>query len=61
MSDDIKTLKISKKDLPKYFICGEGGKKDRDGLPEYIFVCPEYGADGFAIYEKKKGYSSPGY
>lgn len=28
-----------------YFICGEGGPKDGMGLPEFIFVCPTYGAD----------------
>ena len=28
-----------------YFICGEGGSKDDMGLPEFIFVCPTYGAD----------------
>tara|TARA_B110000908_G_C10079913_1_gene369077 strand:- start:212 stop:436 length:225 start_codon:yes stop_codon:yes gene_type:complete len=28
-----------------YFICGEGGVKDDNGLPEYIGVCPAYGAD----------------
>lgn len=29
----------------EYFICGEGGPKDSMGLPEFIFVCPTYGAD----------------
>lgn len=28
-----------------YFICGEGGEKDQNGLPEVIHVCPAYGAD----------------
>lgn len=28
-----------------YFICDEGGPKDSMGLPEFIFVCPTYGAD----------------
>lgn len=44
-----------------YFICGESGNKDTLGLPERIFICPTYGADGFAIYQKKENYSSPGY
>ena len=28
-----------------YFICGEGGSRDGLGLPEFILVCPIYGAD----------------
>ena len=44
-----------------YFICGEGGEKDNMGLPEMIFICPSYGADGFALYKKHKDYSAPGY
>lgn len=28
-----------------YFICGESGSKDGNGLPENIMVCPAYGAD----------------
>jgi len=28
-----------------YFICGESGDKDDNGLPENIMVCPAYGAD----------------
>lgn len=35
-----------------YFICGESGDKDRDGLPDRILVCPEAGADVIAIYTK---------
>lgn len=35
-----------------YFICGEGGEKDKNGLPEQVLVCPAYGADWFQIYER---------
>jgi hypothetical protein len=28
-----------------YYICGESGHKDDNGLPEGISVCPAYGAD----------------
>ena len=28
-----------------YFICGESGNKDVNGLPENIMVCPAHGAD----------------
>lgn len=33
-----------------YFICGEGGEKDKNNLPERIHVCPAYGVDWFQIY-----------
>lgn len=35
-----------------YFICGEGGEKDRNNLPERIHVCPAYGVDWFQVYER---------
>jgi hypothetical protein len=44
-----------------FFICGESGEKDNMGLPKMIMVCPQIGADGFAIYTKTTDYSAPGY
>jgi hypothetical protein len=35
-----------------YFICGEGGEKDRNNLPERIHICPAYGVDWFQVYER---------
>lgn len=35
-----------------YFICGEGGKKDDNGLPEKLFLSPAYGVDWFQVYER---------
>ena len=35
-----------------YFICGEGGEKDKNNLPDKIYVCPAYGVDWFQIYER---------
>lgn len=35
-----------------FFICGEGGKTDNNGLPERIFVTPAYGVDWFQVYNK---------
>ena len=35
-----------------YFICGEGGQKDQNNLPERIHICPAYGCDWFQIYER---------
>lgn len=28
-----------------YFICGEAGEKDQNGIPEHIHICPAYGSD----------------
>jgi len=36
----------------RYFICGEGGGKDANRLPETIHVCPAYGCDWFVVYKK---------
>lgn len=36
----------------RYFICGEGGEKDNNNLPEKIYVCPAYGCDWFTVYTK---------
>lgn len=35
-----------------FFICGEGGEKDKNNLPERIFICPAYGVDWFQVYER---------
>ncbi len=35
-----------------YFICGEGGTKDKNNLPERIHICPAYGVDWFQVYER---------
>lgn len=36
-----------------FFICGEAGNSDENGLPEYILVCPHDGINVTAVYEKK--------
>lgn len=36
-----------------FFICGEGGDKDDDGLPDIILICPRIGGNVTAVYEKK--------
>jgi hypothetical protein len=35
-----------------YFICGEGGSKNDNGLPQQILICPAYGVDWFQVYER---------
>jgi hypothetical protein len=35
-----------------YFVCGEHGDKDQNGLPKYIEVCPAYGVDWSHVYER---------
>jgi hypothetical protein len=42
-----------------YFICGEGGVKDLNDLPETIHVCPAYGVDWFQVYKKTDVISGP--
>jgi hypothetical protein len=37
-------------DVP--FICGMGGEKDLNGLPEIIMLCPSYGSDHIKAYKK---------
>lgn len=44
-----------------FFICGEGGEKDKNGLPDRIHVCPAYGVDWFQVYEKTKSVVGPEY
>jgi hypothetical protein len=36
----------------QYFICGEMGSLDSNGLPEKIQICPAYGCDWSQIYER---------
>lgn len=44
-----------------YFICGESGDKDANGLPERIMVCPIYGSDLVQMYAKLGETSGPGW
>ena len=36
-----------------FFIWGDAGQKDLNGLPEYVLICPQMGSDTIAVYEKK--------
>jgi hypothetical protein len=44
-----------------YFVCGEGGTKDDNGLPERLHVCPAYGADWIMVYTRTDKTSGPEY
>jgi hypothetical protein len=44
-----------------YFICGETGSKDTNGLPENILVCPAYGVDWFQVYKRTERSHGPEY
>lgn len=35
-----------------YFISGQNGSIDIDGLPDYIHITPEYGCDFVVAYKK---------
>lgn len=37
-----------------YFISGEAGEKDQNGLPEVVYICPSNGVDFVVRYEKSK-------
>jgi hypothetical protein len=36
-----------------YFICGEGGEKDGNGMPDHVHICPAYGSDVVYIYMRR--------
>lgn len=36
-----------------YFITGEAGVKDQNGMPETLYVVPSYGVDFSYVYERK--------
>jgi hypothetical protein len=44
-----------------YFICGEGGQKDDNNLPDRIHICPAYGVDWFQVYERTETAHGPEY
>jgi len=42
-----------------YFICGEGGVKDDNGLPERLHICPAYGCDWSQVYDRTERTTGP--
>ena len=38
-----------------YFICGESGDKDTNGLPEGLIVCAAFGSDALYHYKRVDG------
>lgn len=44
-----------------YFISGQAGSVDENGLPEQIFICPAYGLDWFQIYQRTDKTEGPEY
>jgi len=42
-----------------YFICGELGEKDQNGLPEKIMIVPAYGVDWMQIYQRTDKVTGP--
>jgi len=57
----VKHIDLAEKLGDIYFICGEGGEKDKNGLPDRIYICPAYGVDWFQIYEKSQSAVGPEY
>lgn len=42
-----------------YFIHGDGGSKDINGLPERLYVVPSYGCDWSQVYERTEKMTGP--
>ena len=40
-----------------FFICGEAGEKDQNGIPEHIHICPAYGSDVTYVFTRGKSYA----
>lgn len=57
----VKHIDLAEKFGDIYFICGEGGHKDQNGLPDRIYICPAYGVDWFQVYEKTLSSVGPEY
>jgi len=44
-----------------FFICGEAGEIDNNGLPDTVFICPAMGLDWSVAYRKDRVYNAPGW
>lgn len=42
-----------------YFIYGDGGTKDDNGMPERIYIIPAYGCDWSQVYERTDKVTGP--
>jgi hypothetical protein len=40
-----------------FFICGEAGEKDSNGIPERIHICPAYGSDVSYVFTRGKSFA----
>jgi hypothetical protein len=40
-----------------FFICGEAGEKDINGIPEEVHICPAYGSDVTYRFTRGKSYA----
>jgi len=62
---DIRITQILCKAFPEksghFFICGEAGEKDNNGLPDTVFICPAMGVDWSVAYRKDRVYGAPGW
>lgn len=50
---------FAEKQYGVYFVCGEAGDKDLNGVPEHIFVCPAYGSDITYCYNRIDSSDAP--
>jgi len=49
---------FAEKHFGVFFICGESGEKDSNGIPEEVHICPAYGSN--VVYRFVRGKSFGG-
>ena len=48
---------FAEKHFGVFFICGEAGEKDINGIPEEVMICPAYGSDVSYRFTRGKSYA----
>jgi len=43
---------FAEKHFGVFFICGAGGEKDKNGVPEEVYICPAYGSDVSYVFTR---------
>jgi hypothetical protein len=52
MSNFLRHNAFATKQFGVFFICGEAGEKDQNGIPEQIHICPAYGSDVVYLFTR---------
>ncbi len=43
---------FAEKHFGVFFICGAAGEKDKNGVPEEVYICPAYGSDVSYVFTR---------